>query len=152
MSERTRAMLKVGLALGAALACGALALSWLTQPETGPAPLAWDREACGFCRMHIGDRHFAAQLRRVEGEPLNFDDPGCLFRFLDKENPEIVALYFRHESQDRWLGRDEVRFRLEVTPTPMGFGLAATTSEVATGTVSLASARAWLRDQQRDKP
>ena len=40
MSERTRAMLKVGLALGAALACGALALSWLTQPETGPAPLA----------------------------------------------------------------------------------------------------------------
>lgn len=151
MTEKTRGLLKVGLSLGTALAVVALALSWLTQAEAGPAPVAWDREACGFCRMHIGDRHFAAQLRQAEGEPVNFDDPGCLFLFLDKEDPKVVELYFRHETQDLWLDRQKVVFRVDVAQTPMGFGLAATTSEVSSQTLDLASARAWLRERQKGK-
>jgi len=153
VSEKTRGLLKVGAALCALVALAGLALSWLTQPAVGPAPVAWDREACGFCRMHIGDPHFAAQLRQEVGEPVNFDDPGCLFLYLDQEQPKVVELYFRHESQDRWLDRQEVVFRLDVAQTPMGFGLAATTSDIASQGQPLARARAWLRARQaKDKP
>ncbi len=150
MDHRSLRCLGGGLILAVAFGLAGLSIAWLLQPARGPLPLAWDREACGYCRMHIGDRRFAAQLQREGGEAINFDDPGCLFLYLDQHHPKVVELYFQHEGQERWLSQIEVVFRLGVTPTPpMGFGLAATTRQLAPEGVELDAARAWLRARQK---
>lgn len=92
-------------------------------PE-GPVAAVWDHEACAFCRMHVGEPAFAAQLQTKDGQVLFFDDPGCLFETLDRDQPPVHAMYFRHMKEDRWLARDEVAFA-PVAITPMGYGIGA---------------------------
>lgn len=98
---------------------------------SGPVDLAWDKVACAHCRMHVGERGFAAQLQLTDGRVLAFDDPGCLMGWLDQSAPppEVHATWLHHHTEDRWLARTDTAF-VPVTPTPMGFGLAA----VAAGT------------------
>ncbi len=115
----------LGLVVGL---CAAAGFGWLLVRAQdlpgGVVPVAWDKEACAHCRMHVGEQAFAAQLQLTDGRVLNFDDPGCLFAWLDANTAKVHATWLHHHSEDRWLSRAEVGF-VEVTPTPMGFGLAA---------------------------
>lgn len=95
-----------------------------TALPTGPAELVWDKTACAHCSMHVGEPEFAAQLQTQDGRTLAFDDPGCLFLLLDAERPPVHAIWFRHCREARWLPAAAVAF-VELTPTPMGFGLGA---------------------------
>src|SRR5512139_683025 len=61
---------------------------------SGPVPIVWDKEPCAHCRMHIGDPRFAAQLQAADGRVASFDDPGCLFAYVEAEAPEVTHLYF----------------------------------------------------------
>jgi hypothetical protein len=115
------------LLLGAALAVAAVALVRFNRPELpeGPRPVVWDREVCAHCKMHIGDRRFAAQLQTVDGEIFDFDDPGCLFEYLQSHHGlRTHALYFRSHDGSAWLSEAEVGF-LPVDDSPMGFGIRA---------------------------
>lgn len=47
-----------------------------------PAPLDTRNDTCGFCRMVVSDRRFAAQIAVPGEEPRFFDDIGCLRTFL----------------------------------------------------------------------
>ncbi len=95
------------------------------RPPDGPEPVAWDREACAHCRMHVGDPRFAAQLQMDSGETRNYDDPGCLLAELAERRREGVrAIWFRDARGDRWLPAATVSF-VPAAPTPMGYGLAA---------------------------
>ncbi|MGB5546312.1 MAG: hypothetical protein WCB63_00780 [Polyangiales bacterium] len=87
-------------------------------------PVVWDSEVCGHCKMHVGDPRFAAQLQTTEGEVLNFDDPGCLFDYLQSHQTSIHALYFRDHLEDAWLSESEVGF-LPAQESPMGYGIRA---------------------------
>lgn len=96
----------------------------------GPDPIAWDREPCAHCRMHVGDPRFAAQLQTTSGETRNYDDPGCLLAELAERRREGVrAIWFRDARGDRWLPAEATAF-VPAAPTPMGYGFAA----VAAGT------------------
>ena len=106
-----------------------------------PVPVVWNRESCAHCRMAIGDPSYAAQLITTDGTVANFDDVGCLLRYLDERHPTVHRLWFHHPSDDRWLGADEVGFAQGAT-TPMGFGLTAT--ERRPGLLDLAGARAVI--------
>lgn len=132
-TERRRAR-DWGLPAGVALAViVAGTFAWLVLraqelPE-GPAPVAWDKTACAHCRMHVGEPGFAAQLQLNDGRVLDFDDPGCLVKWLDAHPQDarddaIHGTWFHHRSEDRWLSRAEAGF-VEAVPSPMGFGLAA---------------------------
>jgi hypothetical protein len=110
------------------------------RPE-GPVEPIWDREACAHCRMHVGERAFAAQLQTEEGEVLFFDDPGCLLLHAERAAKAPRAMYFRHATEDRWILAAQVRFT-HVKTTPMGFGLAATDGREG---LSLEQARAHAR-------
>lgn len=90
----------------------------------GPQPVAWDRQSCAHCQMHVGDPAFAAQLHTRQGEVLHFDDPGCLLLYRHDRRPDVHAVWFRHRSEDRWLSAEEVAFA-PAPDTPMGFGIAA---------------------------
>ena len=97
------------------------------RPPDGPEPVAWDREACAHCRMHVGDPRFAAQLQTASGETRNYDDPGCLLADLAERRREGVrAIWLRDANADRWLPAAEAVF-VPASPTPMGYGLAAVT-------------------------
>ena len=118
-----------GLPFGLVIAAIAVAgFAWLIfraqALPTGVVPIAWDKEACAHCRMHVGEKGFAAQLQLADGRVLNFDDPGCMFSWLGEHTDEVHATWLHHRTDDRWLRRDEVRF-VEASPTPMGFGIAA---------------------------
>jgi hypothetical protein len=90
----------------------------------GPVDLVWDKTACATCSMHVGEPPFAAQLTTKDGHTHAFDDPGCLFVFLQQQAPPLHTIFFRHHQQARWLPASAVAF-VRVEPTPMGFGLAA---------------------------
>lgn len=130
------------------LAAFSLAVAWLAGAfEAAPGgvqPIAWDRETCAQCHMHIGDPRYAAQLQTRSEGVLNFDDPGCLFRYLQAHQVAVREAYFHHHEQDRWLTRSEVGF-VPVEHTPMGYGLAATTA--ASGALTLEQARAQVLDR-----
>lgn len=94
-----------------------------TPPE-GPVPVVWDGEVCQHCKMHVGDPRFAAQLQTRDGDVMNFDDPGCLFDYLESDPVTIHALYFRNHDGEGWLSESEVGF-LPVEDSPMGYGIRA---------------------------
>jgi len=101
---------------------------------TGPEAVAWDRAVCAHCHMHVGDPHYAAQLQTSDGDVLNFDDPGCLFLYVQSRHPTVHATYYHDAHTERWWRRDEAGF-VPAAHTPMGYGLAATSRGTA-GAVS----------------
>ena len=90
----------------------------------GAVPIVWDSEVCAHCKMHVGDPRFAAQLQTTEGDVLNFDDPGCLFDYLQSNEVTVHALHFRNHLEDGWLSQPEVGF-LPADDSPMGYGIRA---------------------------
>jgi hypothetical protein len=101
-------------------------------PE-GPIEPVWDQQACAFCRMHVGEPRFAAQLQTRGGEIHWYDDPGCLAEHETAERAagralDVHAIWLRHLREPRWVAASAARF-VQVTPTPMGFGFGVVDGE-----------------------
>lgn len=107
--------------VGAAIGWSVLASAKLPD---GPAELVWDKAACAACGMHVGEPPFAAQATTKDGRVHAFDDPGCLFLWIEEQHPDLHSVFFRHHQEARWIARDRVAF-VPVSPTPMGFGFGA---------------------------
>ena len=114
----------LGVAGVAALAAFGMLVMKSQELPQGVVDVAWDKTVCSHCRMHVGDPHFAAQVQQQDGQVFNFDDPGCMLTWLDGKHGPVHAAYVHHHTQDRWLPLKDAAF-VEVTPTPMGFGLGA---------------------------
>lgn len=142
-----KALIK-GLLVVVALVAAGVAFMRFNQPtlSDGPVPIVWDSEVCAHCKMHIGDPRFAAQLHTSEGDVMSFDDPGCLFDYLDRNEAPIHALYFRNHDADGWLTDAEVGF-LPVDDSPMGYGIRAVPKDT-TGARDLA----WAKEQVMSRP
>jgi len=147
MSARTRSNgLPKRLAVAAGLSVAALAalgvaVAYLQRAPEGPQPVAWNREVCAHCRMHVSEPAYAAQLHLADGQVLSFDDPGCLFAWERAHKDPVRARWF-HLRTERWAGDRDVRF-VHAEPTPMGYGLAATDAD-APDALTLEQARARL--------
>jgi copper chaperone NosL len=141
-----KTMAKIGL-LATAVVAVVFAFVWFNDaslPE-GPVPVVWDAEVCTNCKMHVGDPRFAAQLQTENGEVLNFDDPGCLFDYLDDHDLRARALYFRDHGSDRWLSESEAGF-IAVEESPMGYGIAAVPKSSPDARDS-----AWAKERVRNR-
>lgn len=144
MSAKAIKVLLLAVALvtiGAAL----VRFNQVTLPE-GAVPVVWDGEVCGHCKMHVGDPRFAAQLQTTSGDVLNFDDPGCLFDYLESHDVSAHALYFRNYDEDGWLTESEVGF-LPVEDSPMGYGIRAVSRETPD-----AQGTDWAKRQVANRP
>jgi hypothetical protein len=104
-----------------------------TLPE-GPVAIVWDKEACAHCHMHVSEKGFASQLQTKDRQVLNFDDPGCLVKYVVENAPSMHALWFHHSKEERWLNVAQVGF-VPASPTPMDYGYAAT-DRMAEGAIS----------------
>lgn len=134
-----------------ALVCVVAGLGWAVSrtqalPE-GPSAVAWDRDACAHCHMHVSEPRFAAQLQAKDGRVLHFDDPGCLLSLLGGEHPEPHAIWLHHHTEDRWLQAHAAAF-VEATATPMGFGLGAVDASTP-GATSFDDAKAQVAARSR---
>src|SRR5262249_3364817 len=89
-----------------------------------PEPIAWDREACAHCHMHVGEPGFAAQASDADGRVYTFDDPGCLLDWRAHRAEPPARIWFHHSTEDRWIPLERVAF-LRGARSPMGSGLAA---------------------------
>jgi len=149
MSARATAP-RGSLALAALLAViGALAFLIVRSeslPE-GPRPVVWDRTVCAECRMAVSEPPYAAQLQMTDGRVLDFDDVGCLFRHLARQEGTVHAIYLRHLRQERWLAADEAGF-VPAGPSPMGYGLGAV-ALAEEGGLTFAQARDRILDGTR---
>lgn len=141
--ERSLARLWIALAAVALLAVAVIIVvaGSQTLPD-GPQSIVWDRTSCAECRMAVSEKPYAAQLQTADGQVLDFDDPGCLFRFVEGEKPEVHAMWFRDVREDRWIRGSEVAF-IESGPSPMGFDLGAVPAGSA-GSIGLEQARAQV--------
>jgi copper chaperone NosL len=139
-SRRAVSWLLLGLA---ALACG--------RPEA-PRAIVWDREPCAHCHMLISDPAFAAELETADGDLLAFDDPGCLLAYVAEHGGSARRIWFHHSKEDRWIPGERVAF-VRVSPTPMGYGLAAVDAGTP-GALSLEEAETVVasRDAARMAP
>lgn len=113
----------------------------------GPQEIVWDKEACAHCRMHVGDKRFAVQIQTTDGRVFNFDDPGCAFKFREKNELPIHAVWYRHAGEDRWIAEADARF-VRGAETPMGFGFAAIDRPLLESVTSERAA-AILREERR---
>ena len=140
-------VIKVFLLVIALLAIGVVFVRFnqVMLPE-GAVPVVWDGEVCGHCKMHVGDPRFATQLQTTSGDVLNFDDPGCLFDYLQSHEVSAHAIYFRNYDEDGWLTESEVAF-LPVEESPMGYGIRA----VSKGTPE-AQDIDWAKGQVMNRP
>jgi hypothetical protein len=133
----------VGVAVIAVLAS---LLVWFVSGSGGlpdqPTPIAWDREACAHCHMHIGDPRHAAQLVTEQGEVVSFDDPGCAIRWVVEHHP-AVHRFWVHGDGDAWIPAQEVGF-VTGGATPMASGLLAVEAGTA-GARTLADVEGELR-------
>ena len=148
MSSFVSRWLPIGLLMLVLAAVGS-AVVWSVVASTklpeGPAEIVWDKAACAACGMHVGEPPFAAQATTVDGRVHAFDDPGCLFLWIEEQHPELHSVYFRHHREERWIARDKVGF-VAVEPTPMGFGLGAVDATAA-GAIDHDTARRRVLDR-----
>lgn len=137
-----------GLLVVVALVAAGVAFMRFNQPtlSDGPVPIVWDSEVCAHCKMHVGDPRFAAQLHTSEGDVMSFDDPGCLFDYLQGSKAPVHALYFRNYDTDGWLTEAGVGF-LPVDDSPMGYGIRAVPKDTP-GARDLA----WAKEQVMSRP
>ena len=64
-----------------ALAALALICSLSGCTDTKPEPIAYDVDACAYCRMQISDPRFGAELVTAKGRTLKFDSIDCLVAY-----------------------------------------------------------------------
>ena len=126
------------------------------EPETGPATVTWDRDACERCRMVLSDRHYGAQIRvppsegRKWGKLYKFDDIGCAVLWMDqqpwKAGPaiEIWVLDYR---DGQWIDARTAHYVTGRT-TPMEYGLGAQ-RDPAPGTLSFEQAIAHVYEVEK---
>lgn len=99
--------------------------------------------------MVIHDRHHAAQLQLRDGTTANFDDVGCLFKYVARRSPRVRAAWLRDSTSDRWLRPSEAAF-VRSTNTPMRYGFAVVPKGIH-GAVSEREARAAVLTPSRPR-
>jgi copper chaperone NosL len=112
----------------ARLICGLMLLLVACKPDLSPRAVAWDRERCAHCEMHVGDPRFAVQILTRSGQAFFFDDPGCANEWRKAHEGEIAAAWYHDSKSERWLSDSEVAF-VESRESPMGHGIASVARE-----------------------
>ncbi len=142
---------KIGWAAAAGVAAAGviiLVLRAQSLPE-GVRPIVWDKEVCGECAMAVSDPRFAAQLQLLDGPVLNFDDPGCLFRYFDDHTPlRFHGMYFHRLEGEGWIDGAQVGFA-PAKGSPMGYGLGAVPRETP-GAISFKEAINKVRQRTEE--
>lgn len=139
---RSKAIAAVLVAAGLGVTAVVFVIGRSEALPTGPVDVVWNHTLCAECRMSVTERAYAAQLQTKDGQVLNFDDPGCLFRYRSGNAPVVHAIYYHHVREDRWVPGTAVGF-IASGPSPMGYDLGAVDAGTA-GALSADQAQAQV--------
>jgi copper chaperone NosL len=78
-----------GTAAGLGMLIGAVVFLWPAAPQHGPEPIAWGRDTCARCRMHLSEPGYAGELRDRHGVLQKYDDVGCLVAAIVDAHAEV---------------------------------------------------------------
>lgn len=93
----------------------------------GPPAIAWNADACDFCRMTISERRFAAAATTATGRTVRFDAIECLAGWViaQPEGPRAIWVTDA-EVPGTLIPVDDARFfRAAAGRSPMGKGFIA---------------------------
>jgi copper chaperone NosL len=111
-------------ALGAFVA--AVVWLWPGGPRTGPAPIAWGRDTCAYCRMHLSQPGFAGEMRDRHGVLHKYDDVGCLVAAIVRARAEVPDAWVEDHAGGGFVPLLTAHLvRATSVETPMGHGLVA---------------------------
>ena len=85
-------------------------------------------DMCSLCRMSISEKRYAAEIIDNEGQPLKFDDIGCMTNYikLKKNNVSIAATFVMDFDRREWLKAENAFYvRSTEFKTPMSGGIVA---------------------------
>ena len=125
----------------------------------GPRPIAYGQEHCGYCRMTVDDRRYAAEAITSTGKVHTFDSIECLAAYVGGGGAARGAWVSDVTRPGTLVSVDSARFwRLGAGGSPMGKGLVATVAGTpptagAQGPMDWAAVRALVaREGLRDEP
>ena len=128
--RRTRIQISVLTSLSALLRtvfAAGIILAGCHKSELEPVAIE-PEDMCGFCKMAISEKRYAAEFIDIDGRPFKFDDIGCMVNFMQsKGNKQRIRGYFVMDFNDRhWLKADTAYYvRSSELKTPMGSGIVA---------------------------
>ena len=129
MSTFARTVAGGAAALGMIVAAVVL---WPSGAATGPEPIAWGRDTCARCRMHLSQPGYAAEMRDREGTLHKFDDVGCLVGAIVAAHAEVPEAWVEDHDGGGFVPLLSARLvRAEGAQTPMGHGVVAFKDEGA---------------------
>lgn len=103
-----------------------LLLSACSSSASEPAEINLNEDSCTACNMGIADLESAAQLILKSGEPVLFDDIGCMTQYLQTEKPEYEAAFVNDYLSREWILFDAAAFiQNSGIDSPMSYGIAA---------------------------
>lgn len=104
----------------------AMLLSACSSSASQPAEIKLNQDRCANCNMGIADLESAAQLILKSGEPVLFDDIGCITQYLQTEKPEYEAAFVHDYISGEWISFDAAAFiQHSDIDSPMSYGIAA---------------------------
>jgi copper chaperone NosL len=117
-------------ALGGAAVLGALVAAvvflWPSGPRTGPEPIAWGRDTCAHCRMHLSQPGYAAEMRDRSGTLHKYDDVGCLVAAIVAARAEVPEAWVEDHEGGGFVPLLSAHLvRAAEVSTPMGHGVVA---------------------------
>jgi hypothetical protein len=96
-----------------------------------PVDFVWDREACEECKMALSDPHYSAQVIDSNGQAYFFDDIGCAVLWLQRQPwKDKARTWVNDVKTTEWIEAQKANWISGDSQTPMGYGFAATLSEV----------------------
>jgi len=102
------------------------------QGQLQPPEIRYGRDTCAYCGMIISDPRFAAAAAAADGTMTLFDDIGDLLAYRKENQPSWVAIWVHDYETQEWLSAEEAWYLLAPgIRSPMGWGLAAFTTEAA---------------------
>jgi copper chaperone NosL len=118
---------RFGVTAGAAMVGVVLGVVflWPSSP-TGPEPIAYGRDTCASCRMHLSAPGFGGEMRDRDGTLTKYDDVGCLIRAILAAHREIPNVWVEDYAGGGFVPLLSAKLvRGDAGSTPMGSGLVA---------------------------
>ena len=131
-----KSIVRLGVITGVALTSIVAGVVFLwPAPATGPEPIAYGRDTCASCRMHVSRPGFAGEMRDPDGTLTKYDDVGCLIRAILAAHREVPQAWVEDHAGGGFVPLLSAKLvRGDEASTPMGSGLVAFADESAART------------------
>jgi copper chaperone NosL len=116
----------LGAILAVVLLAVVLGVVFWPQERSGPEPIAYGRDVCAQCRMHLSQPGFAGELRDRKGVLSKYDDIGCLLQAMKAQRGEMPEAWVEdHRNGELVPLLTATLVRGSTVATPMGYGIVA---------------------------